>query len=191
MNILGGITSIYMILIFIRIIMTWFSGASYGRVQEVLRGVTDPYLDWFRRFPALRAGAFDLSPVAALAVLSLVNNIFITLGRYGRISVGIILGMILSALWSAASFILGFFIVILILRLIAYLSSRNMYSPFWRIVDIISQPVLYRINRIVFRNRLVNYLTGIITSVAVLLVVLILSGQLIGLAAALLRKLPF
>jgi YggT family protein len=191
MNILGGITSIYMILIFIRIILTWFAGANYGGTYEALRRITDPYLDWFRRFPVLRAGLFDLSPIAALAVLSLLNRIFITLGRYGRISAGIILGMILSSLWSALSFILGFFILILVLRLIAYLTNRDTYHTFWRVIDAISQPVLYRIGRIIFRDRLVNYLTSLIVSIAVLLVLTLLCGRLVGLAAVLLRRLPF
>jgi YggT family protein len=192
MNILGGITSIYMLLIFIRIILTWFTGTAYGRTYEVLSRITDPYLDWFRRFPLLRAGFFDLSPIAALAILSLLNNIFITLGRYGRISAGIILGMILSSLWSAFSFILGFFILILALRLIAYIANRDMYhNTFWRIIDTISQPIQHRLNRIIFRDRPVNYLSSLISSIVVLLVFMILCGRLISLAAVLLKRLPF
>jgi YggT family protein len=190
MRILSGITSIYMLLIFIRILLTWFSGAYYGRAVEALRSITDPYLDWFRRFP-LRLGLFDLSPLAALAVLSLVNNIFGVLARHGRISLGVVLGMILASLWSVASFILGFLIIVLALRLIAYLTSRDVYHSFWRIVDLIAQPVLYRINRIIFRNRLVHYLTGLITALLVLLVLWITGGRLIALAGKLLSGLPF
>lgn len=169
MNILGSLTSLYMLLIFVRIMLTWFSGARYGKPVELLCRITDPYLDWFRRFP-LRFGMLDLSPILALAVLSVANNVFGTLGQYGRISLGIILAMLLSALWSAASFIIGFFIVILVLRLIAYLTSRDVYRSFWGIIDTLSQPVLYRINRIIFRDRLVNYLSALITAILVLLV---------------------
>jgi YggT family protein len=190
MNILGGITSLYMFLIFIRIMLTWFSGVHYGRPYAFLSGITDPYLHWFRRFPALRIASMDLSPIAALAVLSVVNNIFITLARYGRISLGIILALVLSALWSAVSFILGFFIVIVVLRLIAYLSNRNVYSTFWRIIDILSQPVLYRITRIIFQARLVNYLTRIITSIAALLILRIGLGALMRLVTNLLIRFP-
>jgi YggT family protein len=190
MNILSGITSIYMLLIFIRILLTWFSGAYYGRAFEALRSITDPYLDWFRRFP-LRLGLFDLSPLAALAVLSLVNNIFGILARQGRISFGIMLAMILSSVWSAASFILGFLIIVLALRFVAYIASRDVYHGFWRIVDLITQPVLYRINRIIFRNRLVHYRTGLITALLALLAVWIIGGRLIALARTFLSGLPF
>lgn len=191
MNILGGLTGIYSLLILIRILLTWFSGARYGRPYEILSSITDPYLNWFRRFSFLRTSVFDLSPIAALAVLSLVNTIFTTIGRYGRITVGIILALTLSALWSAVSFVLSFFIIILALRLFAYLSSRNTYQTFWRIIDSISQPVLYRINRIIFRNRLVNYLTGILVSLGVLLIFRIGLAFIISGLVNLLASSPF
>jgi YggT family protein len=191
MNVLGGITGVYTLIIFIRILLTWFSGARYGKPYDILCALTDPYLNWFRRFPFLQTRVFDLSPIAALAVLSLVNNIFTTIGRYGRITLGIVLALVLSALWSAASFVLGFFILILVLRLFAYLTNRNTYGTFWRIVDVISQPVLYRINRIVFRNRLVNYLTGILSSLGVLLILRIGLGIALGKILPLLVRFPF
>jgi YggT family protein len=190
MQVLGGITGIYMLFIFIRILLTWFSGAQYGRAYDILCAITDPYLTWFRRFPFLQTRIFDLSPIAALAVLSLVNNIFTTLGNYGRITLGFILVLVLSALWSAASFILGFFILILVLRLFAYLTNRNIYGVFWRIIDTISQPVLYRINRIIFRNRLVHYLTGLLVSLGVLVILRIGLGIVLNRVAALLISLP-
>jgi YggT family protein len=169
MNILGSLTSLYMLLILARIMLTWFSGAGYGKPVELLCRITDPYLDWFQRFP-LRFGILDLSPILALTVLSVANNVFGTLGRYGRVSLGIILAMLLSAVWSAASFIIGFFIVILALRLIAHLAGRDVRHSFWGIIDALAQPVLHRINRIIFRSRLVNYLSGLIVAIAVLLV---------------------
>jgi YggT family protein len=190
MNILSGITSLYMLLIFIRIMLTWFSGVHYGKPYEILSGITDPYLNWFRRFSILHVASLDISPIAALAVLSVGNNVFTTLARYGRISLGIVLALGLSAIWSAVSFVLGFFIVIVILRLIAYLSNRDIYHTFWRIIDTLSQPVLYRISRIVFQNRPVQYLTRLITSLAVLLILRIGLGLLLSLAAAFLRRLP-
>jgi YggT family protein len=190
-NLLGNIAWLYMLLIFIRVMLTWFRGSGFGRPQEILARITDPYLDWWRRFPVLRAGYFDLSPIAAMAALSLAQNIFGTIARYGRITAGIILWIALSSLWSAASFIIGFFIVVLILRLIAYLTNQNIYNPFWRIVDAISQPVLYRITRIFFRTRLINYLAGIFLSIGVLAALLLAGGLLVNLGRVFLLRLPF
>jgi YggT family protein len=189
MNLLAGAAGLYMLLILIRIILTWFGGAQFGKPAEILSRVTDPYLDWWRRFP-LRAGFLDLSPILGMAALSLVQTIFSTIAYYGSISLGVILAIVLSSLWSIVSFFLGFFILVLGLRLFAYLTNRNIYSGFWRIVEAIAQPVLYRISRIIFGNRLVNYRTGMIVSIAVLLALLIGGRFAVGLAAALLTKLP-
>jgi YggT family protein len=190
MNILGGLSSLYMILIFIRIMLTWFSGISSNRAVALLEGITDPYLNWFRRFTGLRVASLDLSPIAAIAVLSVVNTIFVTIGRQGRISLGFILAIILSALWSALSFALGFCTIVLGLRLIAYITNQNVYGSFWRIVDTISQPIRYRVERIIFRGRLVHLQTGLITSTAVLLILWIGLGMILRLGINLLAQLP-
>jgi YggT family protein len=191
MNVLGGITSLYMILIFIRIMLTWFTGASYGRASHLLSSVTDPYLNWFRRFSFLRVANLDLSPIAALAILSVVNNIFLTLSRYGRITLGIILSMLCSVLWSAVSFILSFFIIVLVLRLIAYLANWDVYHGFWHVIDTVSQPILYRLNRLLFGRRLIRYMTGILTSLGILLILRVGLDFLVRLVLDLLVRLSF
>jgi YggT family protein len=191
-RLLGAITSLYMILIFIRIMLTWFSGPAgrFGRTYGLLSGVTDPYLNWFRRFRFLQVANLDLSPIAALAILSVVNNIFLTLARFGSITLGIILSMLCTVLWSAVSFILSFFIIILALRLIAYLANRDVYHGFWRIIDQASQPILFRINRLLFGRRLVRYLTGILSSLALLLILRVGLDLLVRLVQNFLFKLP-
>jgi YggT family protein len=190
MNLLGSLAGIYMLLIFIRVMLTWFSGASSGRPVEIIGRITDPYLGWWSRFRSLRAGTMDLSPVAAMAALSLAQNVFLTIARHGRISLGIILAITLSALWSAVSFILGFFIIVLILRFIAYLTNRDTYSTFWHIIDSISQPILYRITRFFFRDRLINYMRGLILSVLVLIGLFILGGLAVRFLSGLLQRFP-
>ena len=172
LSVLAGITSVYMILIFIRILLTWFPGADFGKPYVFLCGVCDPYLNWFRRFRVFKNSPIDFSPLFALAFLSLLHNIFLTWATMGRFSIAIILVMLLNALWSVVSWVLGFFIVILVLRMIAFLGNSNIYSPLWRFVDFIAQPVMYRISRIFFPNRIVGYLFRIIFSIAVLAVLI-------------------
>jgi YggT family protein len=186
---LSFLVSIYMLIIFVRIILTWFSGMDQGGVPEILSKITDPYLDWFRRFPALRVGYMDLSPIVALGVLSLVNRVLGTLAAYGTISIGIILALILQAAWGAASFFLGFLILILILRLIAHLLKLGS-NPFWYIVESISRPVLFRINRFIFKDRIVNFTTGIITSLAVLAAAYLVLNIVVFIVSRLLVRLP-
>jgi YggT family protein len=191
MSILASITSLYMILIFVRIIFTWFSGAQFGKPLEILSRITDPYLYWFRRFPMLRVGFLDLSPIVAMSVLSLFNQIFVTLASYGQIRLGIVCAMIVSALWSAASFLLGFITIVLVLRLIAYFARQDVYhNHFWRVVDTISQPVLYRVKRILFGPRIVNYRNGLIVSILILAALMTGLRFLVDFSIALLEQLP-
>jgi YggT family protein len=191
MNVLGGVSSFYMILIFIRVMLTWFPGAQHGRAAGLLSSVTDPYLNWFHRFTFLRVANMDLSPLAGIAILSVANNIFLTVARFGRITVGIVLSLLCSAIWSVASFVLIFFVVVLALRLAAYLTNRDVYHGFWRVVDQVSAPILYRINRILFGKRLVRYITGISSALAVLVVLRIGLGFLVRLGLNFLSRLPF
>lgn len=73
---------VYLILIFVRIIMTWIPRMPYNRWLDAaltfVKDVTDPYLNLFRRFiPPLRIGpgALDLSPIIATFVLLIVGGI--------------------------------------------------------------------------------------------------------------------
>jgi YggT family protein len=163
MTILSTLTSLYIFVITARILLTWFSGNI--KVPEILSRITDPYLNWFRGL-GLRVGYLDLSPVVGLAVLSILNQAFTIMARFGAISLGIILAMILQALWSIISFFIILISIVLILRSIAYLCNLNIYGTFWRIIDVVSQPILYRINRFFFRGRIVNFLAGLVISVA-------------------------
>ncbi|MDR1839878.1 MAG: YggT family protein [Treponema sp.] len=163
-GILASAAGIYSLLILIRIIISWFGNFAYSKPVDLLSRVTDPYLDWWRRHFSIRIGLLDFSVILGIVFLSLIQNIFFSLYSFERITLGNILAYVLLAVWSAVSFILGFFIVILLLRLIAYLTNRDIYSPFWHVIDSISQPVLYRLNRIIFGRRIGSYLKGIIIS---------------------------
>lgn len=73
---------VYLVLIFIRIVMSWIPRMPYNRWLSMLlrfvSDVTDPYLNLFRRFiPALRVGpgALDLSPIIGTFVLLIVSGL--------------------------------------------------------------------------------------------------------------------
>ena len=189
-NIVSGILGVYILLLCIRIFLTWFSGMAFGGPMVFLQSICDPYLNWFRRFRFLRKGPMDFSPLAALAVLSLVRGILGTWGAQGRISLALVLAMIISALWSIVSWVLGFCIIVLILRLIAFAGNVNIYSPFWRLVDFIAEPILYNICRIIFPMRIVSYLPRIIVSIVALVLVFAALWIAAGLGTMLLQFMP-
>jgi YggT family protein len=188
-SILAGMISIYMILIFIRILLTWFSGVEFGAPMYFLSCLCDPYLNWWRRFRIFKNSPIDFSPLLALAFLSLARSIF-SFGAFGRITLGLVLAFIVSGLWTVLSWVLFFFIAILVLRLIAFLGNFNIYSPFWHLVDLVAQPVMYRICRILFPGRIVSYLTRIIVSIVVLLIITAGIWTAVSFGTMLLRALP-
>jgi len=189
-GILAGLLGLYSLLIIIRIILTWFSGGYYGRPAEILALITDPYLEWWRRRLNLRAGYLDLSPIVAMAALSVAQTICSAIAQTGRVTIGLMLAVCVSALWSAVSFILGFCVVVLVLRLIAYLINANMFGVFWRVIDSISKPIQYRITRIVLGRRIVRFSTSIIITILVLIALWIGGSLVIQIVTGLLFRSP-
>jgi YggT family protein len=192
-----------MILIFIRVMLSWFaagprgaypqyggyrSGTPYGRIYEILCAVCDPYLAWFRRFRIFRLGALDFSPIAAMAFLSVLNTLVAALARFGRISLGIILAVLLNALWSALSFFMGFALLLLALRFIAYMTKSS--SFFWLYIERLSDPIIYHVNRLIFRSRIVHHLVSLYSSAAVIAALWILLRILVSIVSPLLFSLP-
>jgi YggT family protein len=79
---------VYVVIIFIRILMSWLPRIPYNRWLMAFLGfvteVTDPYLNLFRRFiPMVRVGggAIDLSPMIATIVLLFAGGIVANLIR--------------------------------------------------------------------------------------------------------------
>jgi YggT family protein len=79
---------VYLVLIFIRIIMSWIPRIPYNRFLagflKFVSDVTDPYLNIFRRIlPPVRLGpgALDLSPIVGTFVLILLSGFVANLIR--------------------------------------------------------------------------------------------------------------
>ena len=72
-NIVDLVFWIYMMMLVIRILSSWFPDLQDHPVFRFLRFYTDPYLNIFRRFiPPL--GIFDLSPLVAFFALQLLET---------------------------------------------------------------------------------------------------------------------
>lgn len=192
MHVISGFINLYMMAIIIRVFLTWIQGPYLqGKAYQVLGQICDPYLNWFRRFHVFQTSTMDFSPIIAMAALSVAGNIFSTMAMYGRITVGYILAILLSAVWSFFSFFFGFFIIVLILQLIAFSTNRDVYNGFWRIVDLIAQPVLSRINAKIFKYSTTDSQKCIISCGLFLLGIRIVLGILAAILGGVFRSLPF
>jgi YggT family protein len=190
-RVLNAAVIIYVFLCAARVLMSWVPGLDAGKGGVILTRLCDPYLNYFRRFKIFSSGAFDFSPIAALALLAVLNNLLTTFAYSGSLSVGLVLGLFVGAAWSAVAFIISFFAVCAIARMVAYAARWNSLHPLWMIIDSMLNPVLFRINRLIYRGRIVNYRQGLVTGFIVLLLLRAGGGALLGLVIRSLERLPF
>ncbi|MGA6948147.1 MAG: YggT family protein [Solirubrobacterales bacterium] len=85
-NYVSAVFLVYFILIFIRILLSWIPRMPYypwlRTTVDFVHQVVDPYLNIFRRLlPPLGVGGmgFDLSPILAIVVLSIVWRVVVSL----------------------------------------------------------------------------------------------------------------
>jgi YggT family protein len=82
LRLIGDVIELYIVVLFVRIMFTWFPitpGTPAARVERALGKVTDPLLTRVRRLvPPVRvgAGALDLSPIIIFVVLLILLRIF-------------------------------------------------------------------------------------------------------------------
>ncbi len=191
MQILGLALSLYSFLIFVRIILTWFQTGDYGQVTIWLGRITDPYINWFRRFDFLRIAGVDLSVIAALVTLWIVRSIALNIAYVGSITLGTILAIIVSAVSSAVFFFLTLFLILAVIRLLGSLFGANTALRFWIVLDQILEPIVHRVVTPLARGRLVNYQTALIVFIAVVAAVILLGRLVVAALIGLLRGLPF
>ncbi|HUX12481.1 MAG TPA: YggT family protein [Spirochaetia bacterium] len=192
LRLISTLISIYMVIIIIRIVLTWFSGMAYhGKPIEFLFRITDPYLDFFRRLRWLRFGSIDFSPVAAILALSILANVLNAVAVIGIVTVGVVLAIIVSALASAVGFFLILFLVLTVIRLVGFLANANTANRFWLTLDHIIEPAVYRFTQMLMRGRTVTYQNGLLIFGGLMFVIVVVGDLLIRQLERLLLQLPF
>jgi YggT family protein len=189
LQIVGALLFVYSLLIALRIILTWFQGPSYGRGWELLASVTDPYLRIFRGLRFLRRGMFDFSPLAAVLVLVVLQNIVASLAVYGILRAGIVAGIVVRAVWGSTAWIIFFFLALSVIRLIGLYVARNPVAPLWHTLDLMVQPLAAWVNRL-FGGRL-EYTPSLIATIVLLVALWMAGAAIANVAVRALFRLPF
>jgi YggT family protein len=187
---LTGVIYFYIFLLSLRIILAWVRGSVYGRPWELLVRVTDPYLSLFSRIRFLRQGMFDFTPIAAILTLVVALDVIHSIQRFGKITLGIFLGAVTSALWSAAAFLLVLFLILAVLRAILLAVSSVRDSRFTVAIGFMVEPAVSLVRRTLpvrgpLSDRQYLYLT-----IAFLLILRLLGGLLFGLLVRFFYSLP-
>lgn len=68
-TVLDVVLNIYMILIFLRAVISWFSPDPYNPLYQFLLRVTEPVLRYIRKFIPVSFGMMDISPIIAFLVI--------------------------------------------------------------------------------------------------------------------------
>jgi len=187
LRIMSFVVTTYMLLCLARIFLSWLPGLAAGRPAAIVEGLTEPFLAPFRRLPFLKPTGVDLSPVAALAVLSAVSRAFL-IASYGGLTVGTVLAIVVDTAWAPVSFLLSFFAILMAVRLAGYLLRWYGRHPAWQMLDAMVNPVLFAIKGLVYRHRVVDYRQGLVTGVVALVGARLLLGGAVSVLLRLLRQ---
>ncbi len=125
---MSSLLSLYSLAIVVRIFLSWghIGEMRFGSFYHFIIKITDPYLDLFRSFPGLQSGNLDFSPMIAMVILGILNNILSIFSREGTITLGLILALTCNAIWSVLSFFIVIFIILSIIRIVyEYYKSPN------------------------------------------------------------------
>ena len=190
-RLLSALLVVYIILLSMRFLLSWFPGAAYGRYWQVLLRITEPYLRLFRGLTFLRRGLFDFTAVAAILVLIVALDLAGAVARYGRFTLGLALATVAGALWSGISFVLLLFIVLAALRLILRLFTRRYENPVGELLEAMVRPIVSLARALLARLGLIKEEYLLLAAIAVLVAAHLLGGLLFRLLRAALLALPF
>ena len=192
LSILAAALSLYTLLSFIYILMSWFPGAKFTKFGHFMTAVCEPYMGLFRKMSFLRIANIDFSPIVSLGLLSLASAILAGIQRTGRIFLGGILGTVLNSLWGIASSIMGIFTLLILIRWIVLLinKGRTSYESGWNQVDMILNKMSYKIAG-TFSKQTMSYQKSLLLSWIILLVTLVAGHILIDILVSLCYRMPF
>jgi len=174
-NIVRLVFSIYIILIFIRILFAWLRPNMFNPIVRFVYRLTDPYLKLFAGLRFLKIGALDFSPILAFYVLYLLQELCYNVILRGHITPELLLTLIITLCFRFVYFILFIFMITVALRFIFGLIHMKGNNVLVSAVYSISEPAVKP-----FRNLLrIQHERGIDVAALFSLVVVILARFLV------------
>ena len=184
---LSRLISLYSFFIWIRIILSWFS--PYPRPYSFtwyFSRMVDPYLGIFRSRKFV-IGYFDLSPLLAVAVLSVVQSVLQLFAAFGTLRVSWIVAVFLQAFWSyGLSLFFWIAIIMMILRTISAFSRGGTFSRMYNVMD----PLVRKVQSLFFPRRLVKDTTLCVLTLAILIVLYFVCRYLVSMLITLAYRIP-
>ena len=192
---LAALISLYSLVIWVRIVLTWIrlpGQTGENPIIKFLSKIVDPYLNLFKGISTLKRSNIDLTPLIALAVLSVVQSILRLFGSYGTITVGMVFALVLSTLWSfLLSPILWFVMALLAVRLYFCYKRGSNTIGYIKMLDSLIGGVLNWVQRLFYKDKTINDRQLVLTSLIFFIVVYLGSSALIRFLVDFFAKLSF
>lgn len=185
---LARVLSLYSFFIWIRIFLSWVNPfPREGSLTWYFGRLVDPFLNLFRS-SRFRVGILDLSPVFAIAVLSLAQSLLKLFSIYGTLRLGWVVSLLLQYVWSyGIQIFLIFAIIIMVVRTISAFSGSFALSR----MATLAEPLMRKVREVFFNRRLVRDTTLAVTTLVILIVLYIVLSYLISYLAMLSMRIPF
>ncbi|MBN2536406.1 MAG: YggT family protein [Spirochaetales bacterium] len=184
--------NIYLFLLFIRILCSWFKPQVDGKLWNYLCLITGPYLALFKGIKFLRRGIFDFTPVLAISLLAFINQsitgITFFLEQTNQLTFGIFLAIFISSIWNIISYIIIFFGILCIIRLISIVFHMNQDNNILKIIDLAIQPVISLVMKIITRK--LDYIKLLFLTFLLLAAFFLLGSLLFGYLVELVIGIP-
>lgn len=192
LNVAMGVLTIYTVMCFVRIILTWFPGALWTKFGRFLCAMCDPFMNLFAKLP-LRFGMLDFSPVVAIGVLTLGSSLLDGVARTGRIYLAGVLMAVLNLLWSVVQSLLSLLTLVLIVRFIVSIIQKGEapYNSIWYALDRALSPIIGRISKLLTGGKKVTYQKALALSIVTLILISVAGMFIVYLLCQVLAMIPF
>lgn len=169
---LAFIFSLYTMLIVVDIILKWIYTGEKGRGTRMISQITDPFLNFFRRFRISRIGYIDISPLLAVLTLSIINQILGRIREMGNITFWAVIAIIISSIWNVIMTLLLAVLVVAVVRYLFLMFTTNKMNSFVNACDPFFIPLSSRVASVFIKNASSSYQLNLIISIIVLAVFL-------------------
>ncbi len=174
LRIASALVTVYSFVVIFRVLSTWFGGEHYGPPWRFLYSVTDPVLRLFRGLRFLRTSAVDFTPLAAVVALQILASLLWSFSNAFFFNLATVFAALLLAVWRIFFWIMGFFTVVAVIRLLSLLVSRRPAMFFFRMLDNILIAPARLVSSVLPRRQNSDYrvVLGVLSFVLVLLCVI-------------------
>ena len=185
---LARLISLYSFLIWLRIILSWFSPyPREGSLTWYFSKIIDPYLNLFRSRKFV-IGYIDFSPLFAIAVLSVAQSLLTIFASFGTLRLSLVLMVLLNAFWSYG---LQLFLMILIIMLVIRLIGTLTHNPGFSRISMITESLIRKVQAPFFPRRIVKESTLAVIALIIAVLAYFACRYVIALLMNLSLRIPF